>query len=174
MTEHLLGVVASQSETIKALVVSSGESTHLRFIYFSATSIISTVLGAILAYTVGHFSHKKHLKPKSAKSLLELLEKFETQCLEYWSKEYDEKESVIEEAKIKAAHKQLRLYAKHGDYGIKKEKNIHLEMLISKLFDEATGGDFESKSRRISRQRISRIAMITSKISPILIEKSFE
>ncbi|MDT8879428.1 hypothetical protein RSO68_08100 [Halomonas saccharevitans] len=174
MTEYLFGVVASQSETIKALVLSSGESSHLRFIYFSATSIISTVLGAVLAYTAGHLSHKKHLKPESAKSLLGLLEKFETQCLEYWSKEHDEKESVIEEAKIKAGHKQLRLYAKHGDYGLKKEKKLKLEELISDLFDEATGGDFESKNRKASRQRIQKIAMTTSKISPILIEKSFE
>lgn len=174
MSEELLEVLVSQSESIEVLVLSGSESSHLRFLYFSATSIMSTILGAVLAYMVGTLSHKKNIKPEAAKSLIALLNKLENQCLEYWSKEYDKKESQVEEAKIKAGYKQLRLYAKHGDYGLKRVNQDKLEELISKLFDEATGGDFESKKRKASRERVQKIAIIISQISPILIEKSFE
>lgn len=174
MEEELLKTMIIQSDSIKALIVSSSESSNLRFIYLAGTSLLSTALGALLAYWVGHFSHKRHLKPESAKSFIKLLNKFEEQCLEYWSKAHDPKESLIEEAKIKAGHKQLRLYAEYGNFGLKKPKKEKLEELISKLFDEATGGDFESKNRQTSRTRIQKIAMITASIAPILIEKSFE
>jgi hypothetical protein len=89
-------------------------------------------------------------------------------------KPHDARESLIEEAKIKAGHKQLRLYVEYGNFGLKATKKQQLEKLISRLFDEATGGDFESKKRQASRARIQKIAMITASIAPILIEKSFE
>jgi hypothetical protein len=174
MEEELFKTIINQSDSIKALIVSNSESSNLRFIYFAGTSLISTALGAVLAYWVGHFSHKRHLKPESAKSFIKLLSKFEEQCLEYWSKNHDPKESLIEEAKIKAGHKQLRLYAEYGNFGLKAQKKEQLEKLISRLFDEATGGDFESKKRQASRAKTQKVAMITASIAPILIEKSFE
>tara|TARA_R110000850_G_scaffold143738_1_gene265945 strand:+ start:372 stop:896 length:525 start_codon:yes stop_codon:yes gene_type:complete len=174
MEEELLKTIIIQGNSITNLLESNRESANLRFAYFGGISLASTALGAFLAYCVGHLSHKRHLKPESAKSFIKLLSKFEEQCLEYWSKTHDPKESLIEEAKIKAGHKQLRLYAEYGNFGLKASKKKHLEKLISKLFDEATGGDFESKKRQASRTRIQKIAMITTSIAPILIEKSFE
>nr|WP_297397792.1 hypothetical protein [uncultured Marinobacter sp.] len=174
MEDELLKTIINQGESIKALILANSESSHLRFLYFAGTSLISTALGALLAYLVGHLSHKRHLKPESAKSFVKLLNRFEEQCLEYWSKPHDPKESLIEEAKIKAGHKQLRLYAEYGNFGLRSSRKHELEKLISRLFDEATGGDFESKKRGPSRTRIQKVAMITASISPILIEKSFE
>jgi len=174
MEDELLKTIIAQGNSIKELLDSQKDSSNSRFTYFAATSLASTALGALLAYIVGHFSHKRHLKPESAKSFIKLLSNFEDQCLEYWSKDHDPKESLIEEAKIKAGHKQLRLYAEYGNFGLKKADKERLEKSISQLFDEATGGNFESKKRKASRTRTQKIAMITSRISPLLIEKSFE
>jgi hypothetical protein len=174
MEAELLKTIIDQSNSINTLISETNEPVNLRFLYFSVTSILSTSLGAFLAYWVGNLSHKRHLRPESAKSFIKLLSKLEDQCLEYWSKPHDSKESLIEEAKIKAGHKQLRLYVEYGNFGLKSYKKQQLEKLISRLFDEATGGDFESKKRQASRARIQKIAMITASIAPILIEKSFE
>jgi hypothetical protein len=174
MEPELLQTIIKQNDSIISLIASNAESSHLRYLYFSGTSLLSTALGAFLAYIFGHFAHKRNLKPESAKSFIQLLNTFENECLEYWSKDFHEEESLVQEAKIKAGHKQLRLYAEHGNFGLQKARSEHLKRLISKLFDEATGGDFESKKRRPSRNRIQKIAMITSSIAPILIEKSFE
>ena len=66
MEDELLKIIINQGESIKALILANSESSHLRFIYFAGTSLISTALGALLAYLVGHLSHKRHLKPESA------------------------------------------------------------------------------------------------------------
>jgi hypothetical protein len=174
MDADLLKIIINQGDAIKSLVASNSGASQLRFLYFAGVSLFSTALGAFLAYIVGHLSHKRHLKPESAKAFIKLFNTFENQCFEYWSKNYDEKESLIEEAKIKAGHKQLRLYSEYGNFGLKKTKKIELKELISKLFDEATGGSFESKNRQSSRRRIQKIALITASISPMLIEKSFQ
>jgi len=47
MEDELLKIIINQGESIKALILANSESSHLRFIYFAGTSLISTALARI-------------------------------------------------------------------------------------------------------------------------------
>ena len=163
-----------QGESIKILMTSAEKNLHLRFTYLAATSLLSTALGAFLAYKISNLSHRKRVKSESVKLFIELIGKFETQCLEYWSKDHDGSCNLVDEAKIKAGHKLLRQYAEHGKFNLTVANKEKLNRQISLLFDAATGGDFESSARKASRQKMQKVAMITADIMPLLIENSFD
>lgn len=167
-------VILSQNRAILALLSSTKDFMEMRFAYLAITSLASTALGAFLALKISNTAHSKRARGEAIKAFMELLQKFETQCLEYWSRDYDDGCSLIEEAKIKAGHKLLRQYSDHGKFGLTDDTKKRLAAKVSALFDAATGGDFESSQRRKSRKRLQMIAMLTAEITPIMIERSFE
>ncbi|KAB7624128.1 hypothetical protein [Alkalilimnicola sp. S0819] len=173
MDAELLQLIAAQGEAIQALLASAQHQNELRLWRFGLLSLLSTTFGAVLAYSIGSLTRRKAARAASAKAFLKMLAKFEAQCLEYWSKEYEKGVSLAEEAKIKAGHKQIRQYAQHGKLGLSHEEKEALFRLVSELFDEATGGDFESSKRKPSRLRMQRVANISAKMAPILIARSF-
>jgi len=136
-------------------------------------ALLSTGFGAALTLIIQHLHQNRLSRSECARTLLEILKDFENQCVEYWSKDFSSSLSFTAEARIRATHTQLRNYSNTIDLGFSQDQKNSLNATVSKLFDEAMGGDFESKRRTASRPRIQRILLLTSRISPMIIEKRF-
>lgn len=139
--------------------------------------ILENLAAVAFGTALGFFANKMHDKKRSqiaaARTVLEVLNKLERECYEYWSKDYDPADSLLRESSIRATEQQIRIYIMRGDLGLSKSDKQKLKELLSDLYDDSMGGEFESKRRKVSRQRIGKIADKVARISAILTEKTF-
>jgi len=139
--------------------------------------VLENLTAVAFGTALGFFANKMHDKKRSqiaaARSALEVLNKLERECYEYWSKDYDPADSLLCESSIKATQQQIRIYIMRGDLGLSKSEKQKLTELLSDLYDDSMGGEFESRQRTASRKRIGNIADKVARISAILTEKTF-
>jgi hypothetical protein len=176
MEKELLEAILVQSSSIETLIKANAESSYIRLSAIALTSLVSTALGALLTYKVGNAIRKRSKVSESAKLLLDMLNEFECQCIEYWSAPYNQDNpemSTIIEAKIRSNFQKIKTHFDHGHYGFSDKDMQAINQHISSLFDASTGGDFESKQRKASPKQIRKLTMIMSRLTPIVIKKSF-
>lgn len=138
---------------------------------FSFVETLGGALFSVLAAFVFNFLYwkMKEKKEKLQAGITEAkvaLEEFEVNASDYWSHDYSPraiKSSSIQEAKIKANHFiLLSIFNKKinpliGNTEEDKAFKTKITKEIESLFDIATGGDFESSSRKASRKTVSDI-----------------
>lgn len=153
----------------------SAESSDL--VKTGLVSLISAGFGALVAFLLSRHSQKRQARSDAAKHVLELVSRFENECLQYWCRDRQSKEdpdSVIAEETMQAFHMHLRHYMKYANLGLRSDESERARELISKLFDEATGPPFGSKERAASRARMQKIARLCAQLSSVFIPKSFQ
>jgi hypothetical protein len=138
---------------------------------FSFVETLGGALFSVLAAFVFNFLYwkMKEKKEKLQAGIIEAkvaLEEFEVNASDYWSYDYSPraiKSSSIQEAKIKANHFILlstfnkKIKPLIGNSEADKVFKTKITKEIESLFDKATGGDFESSSRKASRKTVSDI-----------------
>lgn len=138
---------------------------------FSFVETLGGALFSVLAAFVFNFLYwkMKEKKEKLQAGITEAkvaLEEFEVNASDYWSYDYTPraiKSSSIQEAKIKANHFILlstfnkKINPLIGNTEEEKAFKTKIAKEIESLFDIATGGDFESSSRKASRKTVSDI-----------------
>lgn len=161
-TDKLLKVLEDLNHTLST--TPSGSLTEV--LSGAIFSVIAAFVFNFLYWKVKERKERLHAAINEAK---DALLDFEENATEYWSRNYDPrnaKTNTIQEAKIKANHSLLlstytnRIHPlisssqkKAESMGL--EKSVQLE--IESLFDIATGGDFESSSRKASKKNVADI-----------------
>jgi hypothetical protein len=133
---------------------------------------ISACIGAFSAYIFNKYNWKQQTLNDSILSmetdLLNSLESFLKNSVLYWSEDQinlDEKKFL--EAKIKMTYMNLTPQFEQLAFTFGKfDSGSHLTitLAISSLFEEATGGDFESIRRIASSKRCTKIISLCNKI----------
>lgn len=132
-------------------------------------AIFSVIAAFVFNFLYWKVKEKKERLRAAINEAKDALLDFEENAVEYWSHDYnpkDAKTNTVQEAKIKANHSLLlstytnRIFPLLTSVQVKNEnanlkKSIQSE--IENLFDIATGGDFESSSRKASKKNVADI-----------------
>jgi hypothetical protein len=173
-TEIIEALLQNQNQLVMGLLSEAKSFSNTRYLWQLATAVVSTLLGALIATYFSGRREKNQQKSSTASTIITLISDFESACLNYWCKDFNEESSALEEALIKAKHTTLRCYIEDVDLKLGEAEKTKTLRIMSELFDIATGGDFESKSRKSSKRVISKIAMRTATIMPIFIKLSIK
>lgn len=161
-TEQLLQALDALNKTLSATPSGSLKEVLIGAIF----SVIAAFTFNFLYWKAKEKKDRLHAAISEAK---DALFDFEQNAVEYWSSDYDirnSKTNTIQQAKIKANHtlllsthtnRILPLLSSSQRKADKADIKMSLSIEIETLFDIATGGDFESSVRKANKKNVSDI-----------------
>ncbi|MGY6481992.1 hypothetical protein [Vibrio parahaemolyticus] len=169
LTENLLKALDNLNNTLSS--TPSGSLTEVL-----SGAIFSVIAAFTFNFLYWKVKERKERLRAAINEAKDALFDFEENAVEYWSSDYNPrnaKTNTIQQAKIKANHSLLlstytnRVFpllsnSQKASEKMDVKKNIQLE--VENLFDIATGGDFESSSRKASKKNVSDIILRCTRI----------
>ncbi|WP_413522383.1 hypothetical protein [Photobacterium phosphoreum] len=172
-------ITIKNDELIKALnelnhTLSSTPSGSLYEIIIGAFfSVLAAFVFNYLYWKSNERKEKRYTYVIEAKNSLQ---DFETNATDYWSTDYlskNNKSTSIQEAKIKANHalllntyKQIKQLLSRSQK--QNDQHLKIDIELSKLYDIATGGNFESSTRKANKKTVSSIIRHCTRIKTML------
>ncbi|WP_390240664.1 hypothetical protein [Vibrio sp. R78045] len=161
-SEKLIEVLQELNNTLS----STPSGSLIELLGGAIFSVIAAFVFNFLYWNAKEKSERLHAAINEAK---DALRDFEENSVEYWSNDYNPtntKTNTVQQAKIKANHSLL--LSTHTNRILpllnKSQKNIetanpkkNILIEIENLFDIATGGEFESSSRKANKRNVSDI-----------------
>ena len=150
------------------------------------TTVIYSALVAAFAAFIFNYFHWRIVARNERHSivgnlLLSQIEDIEKISVEYWLQPYNGNNSTdlaCMESTIKSLHGAIRIsvsiYIKKIPRQSQKELEKQLDKFVGKLFDVATGGDFQTKSHSASRVRANQLLALCNNIKSKLAVVIFE
>ncbi|MDH0053813.1 hypothetical protein [Pantoea ananatis] len=170
----MLHALNSGLTNIAEAISSSGSNSLSDGIWLALIGALSAFLFNIVQKRYEKSSVKLS---KSGEATLSLIKELEAISVEYWLKGYDDKDiekSQLSEINIKAMLMTLDANIKTIIDNLpmvnKTENKTYLRDFSSGIYDLASGGDFESTSRRANRRTASKIARKCSDAKAMLLK----
>jgi len=178
--EHLSASIDRIGVTISKALSESGKPSWVQGVF----AVFVTVIGASSAYLFNYFHWrmvtKREAISESHTALVNLICKLESTSMKYWLRDYDEKNRSIEQESEILIKTNIHLITEHAQGIIKKQGNILSTSTILKLkrfpveiFDVATGDDFESREKKASKNKASKISRLCLDIRTSLLSVDY-
>jgi hypothetical protein len=173
MSEQYDGLVLSINKLTLALEQSIAETIFIPF----ALGLFGAWLGYLFSSLQTDNANRRAEKARIANELLSTIQKLQTDAVAYWCCDHDVNEAQENDLKEAEIHAGIMLVQSMSDELIfKSMTNIERQDLEkelgrynSSIYDAITGGDFESTSRKSSRNTVKEIVSLSinvrSKIS---------